>query len=360
MPIELFPQRSLGRSLVALLSLFAILGAPVRAGGKDTLSIPAKELPLPTTVSPELAEVIAQPLAEFPTARTTEAWKKLEETYDAKRGTETRALAEALGVTIEDTTVGGVPCFVVTPKQIADANKDRLLVHLHGGAYVLGGGIAGPMEAVLVANACKTRILSVDYRMPPDHPFPAALDDAVAVWKTLLEDHQPSRLALFGTSAGGGLTMATVHKLKELSLPLPAALMVGTPASDITKTGDTYFTNAEVDNGLGRYEGFIEQSLKLYAGSTDPKNPLVSPVYGDFTNFPPTILLSGTRDLLLSNTVRVHRKMRAASVPAELHVYEGQSHADYLRAFKSPESEDALGEVAAFFDRHLAPAAPQP
>lgn len=315
--------------------------------------VPAKELPVPGTVSPELAAVIAQPIADFPAPQGAEAWKKFQAAYDAQRGADTRALAQALGCKLEKTTIAGVPCFTVTPKEIDEANKDRLLVHLHGGAYVLGSGEAGPMEAVLVADACKTKAVSVDYRMPPDHPFPAALDDAVAVWKELLKDHKPSQLALFGTSAGGGLTMATVHKLKELGVPLPAVLMVGTPASDVTKTGDTYFTNADIDNGLGRYEGFIEDSLKLYAGDEDLKNPLISPVYGDFSGFPPTILISGTRDLLLSNTVRAHRKMRAAGVPAELHVYEGQSHADYLRAFKSPESKDALKEIAAFFDRHL-------
>lgn len=323
------------------------------AAGLQPLAVPARELPVPDTVSPELAEVITQPVADFPAPQSTEAWKKLQETYDAKRGTDTRALAEALGVKIEENTVEGVPCFIVTPNEITDANKDRLLVHLHGGAYVLGGGIAGSMEAVMLANACKTRALSVDYRMPPDHPFPAALDDAVAVWKALLKDHQSSRLALCGTSAGGGLTLATVHRLKELGLPLPGALMVGTPASDLGKTGDTYFTAAELDNTLGRYEGFLEDSFKLYAGDTDLRNPLISPVYGDFAGFPPTILVSGTRDLFLSNTVRTHRKMRAASVPAELHVFEGQSHADYLRAFKSPESRDALREISDFFERHL-------
>ena len=337
------------RTLLILLASLTVASAELASR-----AVPAKELPVPSdTISPELASIIAEPIADFPAPQDAAGWKKLQAAHDAKRAADTKASAEARGCQIEETTIGGVPCFLVTPKEIAPANKDRLLVHLHGGAYVLGGGLAAAMEAVLVADACRTKVLSVDYRMPPDHPFPAALDDAVSVWQTLLQDHKPAQLALFGTSAGGGLTMAAVHKLKELGLPLPAVLMVGTPASDITKTGDTYFTNADIDNGLGRYEGFIEESLKLYAGDTDLKNPLVSPVYGDFTSFPPTILLSGTRDLFLSNTVRAHRKMRAAGVPADLHVYEGQSHADYLRADNSPESQDAFREVAAFFDRYL-------
>jgi acetyl esterase/lipase len=133
---------------------------------------------------------------------------------------------------------------------------------------------------------------------------------------------------------------------------MPAALFLGTPAADLTKTGDSVYLNAEVDNTLGRYEGRIEACLKLYANGRDLKEPLLSPVYGDLSGWPPTVLITGTRDLLLSPTVRTHRKLRAAGVAAELHVYEGQSHADYLTAFPAPEARDALKEVASFFDRH--------
>ena len=146
--------------------------------------------------------------------------------------------------------------------------------------------------------------------------------------------------------------MTTMLRLKDLKLAMPAALFVGTPGADLSKTGDSLFTNAEVDLQLGRYEGRIEECIKLYAGGRDLKDPLVSPVYGDLSGFPPTILISGTRDLLLSATIRAHRKLRSAGVTAELHVYEGQSHADYLVGFPAPESRDALGEIAQFFDRH--------
>ena len=142
-------------------------------------------------------------------------------------------------------------------------------------------------------------------------------------------------------------------KLKAIQEPLPAVVFVGTPASDITKTGDSYFLNSDIDNSLGRYEGFIEEALRLYAGNRDMKDPYLSPIYGDFSGFPPTILISGTRDLFLSNTVRVHRKLRSAGVKSELHVYEGQSHADYLRAFASQEAQDAMREIAIFFDQMM-------
>ncbi|MBW2389462.1 MAG: alpha/beta hydrolase [Deltaproteobacteria bacterium] len=337
----------------ALLWLTATTWLPVWAEEEvASLTVPAKKIPVPNTVSPELQKFIAAPVPGVaPMPATADAWRELQRTRDAAAAKRARAIAKALGATIEKTRVGGVHCYRVIPEEVAAEHEKRLLVHVHGGAYVFNGGEAATWEALLVAHACRTRVLSVDYRMPPDHPFPAALDDAVAVWKTLLADHDPKRMALFGTSAGGGLAMATVLRLKEFKLALPAVMFVGTPASDCSKTGDSLFLNAEVDSSLGRYEGAVEDCLKLYAAGRDLKDPLLSPVYGDLAGFPPTVLISGTRDLMLSATIRAHRKLRKAGVAAELHIYEGQSHGHYL--LPSPESLDALNEIAQFFDTHL-------
>ena len=316
-------------------------------------SVPSKVIAVPPTISPELAEVVAQPLPSIDIPQTEENWRAIQTQLDNARSDRTRLTAKALGAKITELVIAGVTCYRVEPKEVPLLNQDRMLVHLHGGAYVLGRRIGAAQDAVLVAHATKTTAISVDYRVPPSHPFPAALEDSVAVWQELIKSQSPNKMALLGTSAGGGLTLATVLKLKELKTPLPAALFVGTPASDITKTGESYFTNEDLDNGLGRYEGFIEASLKLYACGQDMKDPFLSPVYGDLSGFPPTILISGTRDLLLSNTVRVHRKLRTAGVKSELHVYEAQSHADYLRSYPSPESQDALREIALFFDQAM-------
>ena len=196
-------------------------------------------------------------------------------------------------------------------------------------------------------------MLSIDYRQPPEHPFPAAVDDVVAVWKSLLKKRDAKSMALGGSSSGGGLVLASIHKFNGLGIPVPGALFAGTPWSDLTKTGDSYFTNEGVDNGLVSYEGVLEEAGKLYAGEHDLTNPLISPVYGDFKGFPPTYLVSGTRDLFLSNTVRVHRKLRAAGAVADLNVYEGFSHGDYLKVIDSPESEQVFAELAAFLLKYL-------
>jgi acetyl esterase/lipase len=144
-----------------------------------------------------------------------------------------------------------------------------------------------------------------------------------------------------------------VLRAEKEGLPLPAATAPGTPWSDLTKTGDTYFTNEMLDNVLVSDDGWLGGAAKLYADGHDPKDPMLSPVYGEFRGFPPTILTSGTRDLFLSNTVRVHRKMRAAGVDAELQIFEGQPHAQYQADPSAPETKEYFAEAALFFDKHL-------
>lgn len=314
---------------------------------------PPRAIPVPATVSPEMQQAIAAPVEWTTVSRTDGEWQERRREADAKALAEARAAARSLGVTVAPTTIGGVNAHLVTPSLVAPENAGRLLVHLHGGAYVYGGGEAGTCEAIIAAHFGRAPVLSVDYRMPPEHPFPAAVDDAVAVWSEVLKTHDPARVALFGTSAGGGLTMASVLRLKELWLPLPGVLFLGTPWTDLSKTGDTYFINEGIDNVLPTYDGPLEAAAMSYAAGHPLTDPLISPVYGDLSGFPPTVLISGTRDLLLSCTIRAHRRLREAGVEAELHVYEGQSHAQYGKAFPAPESLDAIGEVARFFDRHL-------
>jgi acetyl esterase/lipase len=198
------------------------------------------------------------------------------------------------------------------------------------------------------------KVISVDYRMPPEAYFPAALEDGVTVYKHLLKTTDARHIAIFGTSAGGALTLEIVLRAKQDGIPVPGATAPGTPMSDVTKVGDTFYTNDMVDNVLVSRDGFCDAGAKVYAAGHDMKDPLISPVYGDMSGFPPAILTSGTRDLLLSNTVRVHRKLRQAGVEAVLQVFEGQSHAHYLRDDSAPETKEAFAEISHFFDQHLA------
>jgi acetyl esterase/lipase len=285
--------------------------------------------------------------------QTVEQWKAFTKERDAKAAAGAEALAEALSISIQQEEVDGVNVYRVTPAEIDPKHKDHLFVYLHGGAYVLNAGKAGTIEAVLIASRAKLPVLAVDYRMPPDHPAPAAIEDVVAVWKHLLKDRPPTSLALGGTSAGGGLTLASVHRFKDLDLDLPGALYIGTPGADVNKIGDSRFINDGIDRLLVTWDAGGSQGMLMYAGDYDLKHPYVSPVYGDFSGFPPSYLISGTRDLMLSDTIRVHRKLRSADVVADLHVYEGLAHGDYAAVPNSPESHEHYAELNAFLLEHL-------
>jgi monoterpene epsilon-lactone hydrolase len=315
-------------------------------------NVPARTVPVPNTVSPEMQALIAAPLsANWNVApESVQEWRALS-APSAGRGLP--ALRERFGVTAEPLTVNGVNAFLVTPQVIPPENRNRLLIHVHGGCYVLSGGEAGTTEAIYMAGFGHFKVLSIDYRRPPDAPYPAALDDGMAVWKGALKMTDPKNMAIFGTSAGGALTLSMVLRAKREGLPLPGAIGPGTPMSDLTGTGDSFSTNFMVDNVLVGSDGRCDAMARLYANGHDLKDPMLSPVYGDMHGFPPTILTTGTRDLLLSNTVRVHRKLRQAGVEAELHVYEGQSHAQYMRDVNAPETKEAFEELARFFGKHL-------
>ena len=229
---------------------------------------PAQVIPVPDDVSPELQRVIAAPYAGFsPDApKTAEAWKAAVEAVNARAAVDLEKLKQDLDVTIEPTVVAGVKAFVLTPKTIPEKNRDRLVVALHGGGYVFYPGEPGTGEGVMIAGFGGFKVLAVDYRMPPDFPFPAALDDAIAVWKEVVKTTKPENVALIGTSAGGGLVLATVLRAKAEGLPLPGAVAAGTPWSDLAKIGDSYFANAWLDNVLVNYEPMVGAMARLYAG----------------------------------------------------------------------------------------------
>lgn len=256
-------------------------------------------------------------------------------------------------VEIEAIEIAGVRAFKIRPSRIATDLKGRIFVHAHGGAHFMGGGVMATREGAMIAARSGIEVVSVDYTLSTASPFPAALDDLVAVYQDLLGSYPAGLIAIGGSSAGGNLTLATVLRLKELTVNLPGALFVGTPNADLLFTGDTITTNEYVDNMLPTVEGVIRAAAKLYAGDFDLKNPLISPLYGDYAGFPPTYLVSGTRDLLLSDTVKVHRKLRDAGVVADLNVFEGIPHGAYLAAPGSSEFEASLGDLKNFLETHL-------
>lgn len=318
--------------------------------------VPGRVIPVPDSVSPAFQQAIAMPyrnsewLLDAPDAA---GWRAAIAGLADHSIPQIDKVIDKLGVAVEATTIDGVSAFVVTPPQIAPRNADRLLVNTHGGGYLFNPGRASLLEPAVIAATCGVKVIEVDYRLPPDHPFPAASDDALAVWKAAVQMVPPANVGLCGGSSGGGLALSTVLRAKQEGVALPGAVAVQTPWCDLARVGDSLKVHEWVDNVLVTYDAVATRGARLYAGDADIADPLLSPLRGDVTGFPPTMLISGTRDLILSQSVLFHRKLRNAGVEADLHLVEGASHFSYFVEPFAAESQDIFAEMARFWDKHL-------
>jgi epsilon-lactone hydrolase len=276
---------------------------------------------------------------------TPETVEPIREAQRAARATERDALHRTLLASMEWETIGGVSVAVLVPKHISGGNQGKAAMYVHGGGFALGN--PDDAYAMRLAPLLRLPVYAVQYRLAPEHPFPAALDDCLAVYAKLIASHGPRNVVVFGGSAGGNLALAMLLKAKAEGLPMPAALSLSSPAADLTRTGDSYFSNQGRDPVL-QWDGLMEYFALAYAQGSNPKDPLLSPVYADYwPGFPRTLITTGTRDLFLSNCVRLHRAMFQAGVKVELRVWEGMFHGFELIP-DLPESEEAREEMAAF------------
>jgi acetyl esterase/lipase len=280
-------------------------------------------------------------------APATEAeWLEHIRDKDAGAAAVALSIAEVLNMTIREDQIASVNIHWVSPPDIDPDHEGHLFVYIHGGGYVYNGGMAGILEPALIAHHLGIQVVSIDYRMPPKHPAPAATDDVIAVWKELIKTRPHTTMVMGGTSAGGNIALTSCQRFVDLGLAVPAALYIGTPTVDLNaEAGDSRYLNEGADRVLIKIGDFAVAAMNLYAEELGLDHPYVSPIFGDFTDLPPTYLITGTRDLLLSDTVRAHRALRRAGVSAELHVYEGQGHADYILAMKTPESAEHYAEL---------------
>lgn len=242
--------------------------------------------------------------------------------------------------------LGGVPTYVLRPSHVTEDSTAPIVIELHGGALITGSGDLAWMITAGKAIDRNTSTWVPDYRMPPLHPYPAALDDCLAVYRHALAERPPSRIIISGASAGGNLAAALVLRARDEGLPMPAALVLPTPQLDLTESGDSFQTN----NGIDILAPLITTN-RLYANGHDLTHPYLSPLFGDVTGFPPTFLQTGTRDLFLSNTVRMHRKLLAAGVHTELHVFDAMPHGGF--GGDTPEDTELAAAVKRFEEQHL-------
>jgi acetyl esterase/lipase len=240
---------------------------------------------------------------------------------------------------------------IITPLTMPEANRNRVLINLHGGGFNSDSGSL--IEGIPIANLAKTKVVSVYYRLAPENPFPAAVDDVVAVYKELLKTYKPGSIGMYGTSAGAILTGEVAVKLKQLGLPLPAALGIFSGHADFSRPGEgrQLFTL----NGFpGDMEPVDPNHLPddQYVGKTDRKDPVLSPLFADLHGMPPTLLVTSTRDVLLNDTANFHRAMIRNGVDAQLVVFDALPHAFWYH-FQFPETKEALELMAKFFDEKV-------
>lgn len=246
------------------------------------------------------------------------------------------------GVDVETRQMGGATVYVATPKGLSEADRRKAHFSIHGGGWVLFGGRAAMALAKITAMQYGGVTYAVDYRMPPEHPFPAGLDDCFAAYRALLTEYGAKDILVSGGSAGGNLAAALMLKIRDAGLDKPGALVLQTPVTDLTNAGDSWQVLYGLDPVLRDPDGV--GSTELYLNGNDPRQPYLSPLFGDLaTAFPPTHLITGTRDRLLSDTVRMHAALRAAGIEADLFVSEAMPHAGFGQ--QTPEDQAVLNDT---------------
>lgn len=304
-------------------------------------------VPVPKTVSAEAQRSLGRQVPDQGPPQSLADRRKGTDAYTARARVEWTKLCPNQLV---DEKIAGVPVRIVTPEGLPEANKDKVLLNLHGGGFNSDSG--SYTESIPIAYYTKMKVVAVLYRLAPEHRFPAAVDDSVAVYRELLKSYQPNRIVIYGTSAGAILTAEVAARLKQLGLPYPAALGIFSGLGDFARAGDSLALFS-----LGGLSGHLdppgeEPHDSEYAGAVDLRDPVLSPIFSDPRGLPPTLFITSGRDLLLSGTVNLHRAYYNAGVDARLVVFDALPHAFWYNP-ALPEAIEANHMMADFFVRHV-------
>jgi len=304
-------------------------------------------VPVPAALSPEAQKVLGQAM---PDQGPPESLAARRARTDARTAGERIAWTKICPNQLVEDKIAGVPVRIVTPEGMPEVNRDKVLMNLHGGGFDSDSG--SYTESIPIAGYTRIKVVAVLYRLAPEHPFPAAVDDSVAVYKELLKTYKPDHIVVYGTSAGAILTAEVAVKLKQLGLPMPAALGIFSGMGDFARPGDS-----QAIYSLRGLSGHLDPPvpgtlISTYTGATDLRDPVLSPIFADLNGLPPTLFVTSGRDMLLSGTVNLHRAYLHAGVDARLVVFDALPHA-FWYAPRLPEAIEANHMMADFFVKQL-------
>lgn len=238
------------------------------------------------------------------------------------------------------------------------SSNDKVILYLHGGGYCVGSYNSHRAMIARIARAAGYPVLAINYRKAPENPYPGALEDSMAVYKQMLADGWKN-IFISGDSAGGGLALATALKLREEGLTMPTALMLISPWTDLTASGDSVVRKADEDPLIA--PDLLEVFAKKYYAGHDPKTPFISPLFADYEKFPPTYIQVGTREVLLDDSTRLAKRMKEAGVQVEMEIWDDMMHVWHWMAGIIPEGNEAIQKMGAYvqrkFDSELKPVA---
>ena len=248
---------------------------------------------------------------------------------------------------IESIEIDGQSCRQLTPSAWAEASGP-IILYAYGGGYVSGSTFEDQMITLPLAREADARVVMVDYRLSPEHPYPASQDDFAAVYPALLQTYGNSRLVISGESAGGHNAVHLLQRLRAGAEPMPACAVLLSPWVDLTGQGDSHAFNDNRDPTLNNH--WVDVAAALHAPEQSLLDPGVSPLYGELDGLPPTMITTGSLDLLLSDCLRLAHRMRAAGVSCDLRVWEGLWHV--FEFYPIPEAQTSIAEMAEFIRAH--------
>jgi monoterpene epsilon-lactone hydrolase len=305
-------------------------------------------VPVPQSLSPQAQATLRRPATDADIPEPLEKRRAMTDAYTARAEKQWRKVCP---VTVSNDTMAGVTVRRITPLHVPKANAGKVLLDLHGGGFDSDSG--SYTETIPIAYYARVPVVAALYRLAPEHPYPAAVDDAVAVYRELLKTHKPEQIAIYGTSAGAILTGEVAVKLKQLSLPEPAALGIFSGMGDFARDGDSVHLYAL--RGFSGYlatPGIDKKETSAYVAGADTKDPVLSPIYADLKGLPPTLFVTSGRDLLLSGTIDLHRAFLRAGDDGRLMVFDGLTHAFWYDP-ELPESIEANRAMSKFLSEHL-------